>query len=208
MIFAKIIVISCVLTLALAAYDQTTAERVYNYSKISYCAQPYIQSWDCGIDCQNFPGMSSIQVFFNALRQAQGYTGYDPNSNMIVAAIRGTADVTDWVDDFQAALVSYTSNGCSDCTIHQGFYDTYLEISAGMLSEIQSLVAIYPSAQVVVTGHSLGGAMATHLAIDVYYTVGVTNAIFYTFGSPRVGNQAFAFFVDSVYPDAYRVVHY
>jgi len=50
--------------------------------------------------------------------------------------------------------------------------------------------------------------MATHLAMDVYLTLGIQNAIFYTFGSPRVGNQAFAQFVDSYYPNACRVVHY
>jgi len=65
--------------------------------------------------------MTSIQVFFNALRQAQGYAGYDPNSNYIVAAIRGTSDVTHWVDDFQAIQVSYTNGGCSECLVHQGF---------------------------------------------------------------------------------------
>jgi len=77
-----------------------------------------------------------------------------------------------------------------------------------MLSQIQSLMQIYPSAQVIVTGHSLGGAMATHLALDVYQVLGYQNAFYFTFGSPRVGNQAFAYYVDSIYPNAIRVVHY
>jgi len=69
--------------------------------------------------------MTSIQVFFNALRQAQGYAAYDPSSNSIVAAIRGTSDVTNWIDDFQAVQVSYSNGGCSGCLVHQGFLETY-----------------------------------------------------------------------------------
>jgi len=69
--------------------------------------------------------MTNIQVFFNALRQAQGYVSFDPTYNYIVAAIRGTSDITNWVDDFQAALVSYPNASCEDCLVHQGFYQTY-----------------------------------------------------------------------------------
>ena len=48
----------------------------------------------------------------------------------------------------------------------------------------------------MITGHSLGGALATFAGVDIKTTLGVTTTMnMYTFGSPRCGNQAFTDFV-------------
>ena len=45
---------------------------------------------------------------------------------------------------------------------------------------------------VIVTGHSLGGALATLCAVDVQYNFSSKAALsVYTFGAPRVGNHGF-----------------
>lgn len=59
--------------------------------------------------------------------------------------------------------------------------------------------AKYPSAKLVVTGHSLGGALATH-ALVALTSNGVKVDSFYSFGSPRVGDTAFFNFVKQIYP--------
>lgn len=61
------------------------------------------------------------------------------------------------------------------------------------------------------TGHSLGGALATFAGVDIREQLGFSGkATMYTFGSPRTGNQAFSNHVFNLYgTEGYqRVTHY
>ena len=59
----------------------------------------------------------------------------------------------------------------------------------------------------MVTGHSLGGALAAFASVDIHKNIGVVNKV-YTYGQPRIGNQNMATFMSSVIPNTYRVVNY
>jgi hypothetical protein len=64
----------------------------------------------------------------------------------------------------------------------------------------------------MITGHSLGGALATFAAIDIKRKLDLSQRVvnFYSFGSPRTGNQAWSDYIQSLYPNGgyYRVSHY
>ena len=63
----------------------------------------------------------------------------------------------------------------------------------------------------MVTGHSLGAALATFCAVDIMRTIKPKTTVYlYTFGSPRVGNQKFADYVFTLFPDGKysRITHY
>jgi hypothetical protein len=57
-----------------------------------------------------------------------------------------------------------------------------------------------------VTGHGLGGAFAILAATDIKSLYQSTDAV-YTFGQPRVGNDAFASYYAKYLPDTYRVIN-
>ena len=76
-----------------------------------------------------------------------------------------------------------------------------------MRKNVQDLKALYRDAQVYVTGHALGGALATLAALDIEELFG-TIGDFYSFGQPRVGNEAFSTFFTSKIPKRFRVIHY
>jgi predicted lipase len=59
-----------------------------------------------------------------------------------------------------------------------------------------------------VTGHSLGGALATHAAVHLV-NEGVTVSEFYTFGCPRVGDVKFSNWFDAFIKSnsKFRITH-
>ena len=64
-----------------------------------------------------------------------------------------------------------------------------------------------PVSSVTVCGHSLGGALATLLALDVAANTVYKNPSVYTFRSPRTGDSLFASTYDQVVKNSYRVAN-
>jgi hypothetical protein len=83
-----------------------------------------------------------------------------------VLVIRGTANAENWLRDAEA----YPKRTCRGYLAHAGFVNSFQRLCvAGMLATVPTLV----------TGHSLGGAIATLVAEKV-------GCKLVTFGSPRV----------------------
>ena len=81
--------------------------------------------------------------------------------------------------------------------------------TGGMKDAFLSLKNKYPTYQVWVLGHSLGAGLASIAASTLSATklVSPDNLLLYTFGQPRVGDQAYADAVAKLVPEAYRIVH-
>ena len=75
---------------------------------------------------------------------------------------------------------------------------------------VQGLVAsgqLSPQARFLVTGHSLGGALAVLAAFDIKLAIGSLQMEMYTYGTPYPGNRAFAREFDELIPEAWHVIH-
>ena len=120
------------------------------------------------------------------------------NEIYAVLAFRGTEK--NW-RDVQADIRTYrrkTEGG----RIHAGFYTAY-----GLVSQIvKERLAEVEHLPLYITGHSLGGALAT-LATQDLERSGFKDQIAacYTFGSPRVGN---AFFDGTIKSPIYRIINF
>ncbi|CAN8067222.1 unnamed protein product [Agarophyton chilense] len=91
--------------------------------------------------------------------------------------------------------------------VHAGFADAYQSIK-GNLRQILSSLAREEERLVLFTGHSLGGALATLCSIDALITLGIPSRriAVSTFGSPRVGNEAFQEIYDAEILMHWRIV--
>jgi predicted lipase len=67
-----------------------------------------------------------------------------------------------------------------------------------MQKGVSALVKKYPQAEILVTGHSLGAAMSAFAVLDVQQIAPVTH--YYSLETPRVGNKAFADYMEKVIP--------
>ena len=82
--------------------------------------------------------------------------------------------------------------------MHQGFANEQAKTASTILAAVLALLSQHSASSVVVTGHSLGAALA--LLDLVYLALHVpagTRVSAFTFGMPRVGNAYFANYVDA-----------
>eukprot|EP00897_Mesotaenium_endlicherianum_P005430 jgi/Mesen1/4915/ME000246S04141 len=104
-----------------------------------------------------------------------------------------------------------------DMTVHGGFLKAYDAVRSRLVHTVHSIVMSEGQGsdkdrwRVYITGHSLGGALATLLAYDLRTSRLTRGAAFdvsmYNFGSPRVGNKRFAEAYNSLIKDSWRVVN-
>ncbi|KAK3144297.1 hypothetical protein QOZ80_4AG0311170 [Eleusine coracana subsp. coracana] len=103
--------------------------------------------------------------------------------------------------------------------VHTGFLSAYDSVRNRIMSLIKCAIGYQDEEDaetirwhVYVTGHSLGGALATLLALELSSSQMAKNgAIFvtmYNFGSPRVGNRKFAEIYNEKVKDSWRIVNH
>jgi predicted lipase len=127
-----------------------------------------------------------------------------PSQSTIYVVYRGSTSIADWANNVDVILTDY--NKCSKCEVHKGFYKAQQSVIKDVTSWTRTLMAKFPSYSVVVTGHSLGAAMATLTALD-FLSDGIKNTM-YNFGSPRIGNDEFAAYTSTMISSRNRNTHY
>ena len=105
----------------------------------------------------------------------------------------------------QQQFYLYEQESLSRARIHQWFSECYLSIR----QKIHNYLQHHAVSSVIVTGHGLGGALATLCAIDIQYNFynQVTTIEVYTFSAPRVGNDGFRESFNYRVPNSYRFVY-
>ncbi|MBV9723341.1 MAG: hypothetical protein JO082_15670 [Mycobacterium sp.] len=128
-----------------------------------------------------------------------------------VIMIRGTEGTLEWIHDAEFLTVPCPFLVGAGRT-EDGFTAMYNSLRTGPASisptvakTIGSLSFPHPVTSLTVCGHSLGGALATLLALDLAANTTFTHPILFTFGSPRTGNALFASTFNQVVTQSYRV---
>ncbi|CAJ0960506.1 unnamed protein product, partial [Mesorhabditis belari] len=136
-----------------------------------------------------------------------GYTAIAPDKRLIAVVFRGTTTDEQLIAEIDETLHKKVQLGKGN--VDQYFYEGFQKIwNAGMKDDFLSQRSRYPNYNIVVTGHSLGGAMATIAAnfLKINYDLDLQ---LMTFGEPRVGDQAFADDHDARFGSStFRVTHH
>lgn len=116
----------------------------------------------------------------------------------LVLSFRGTeaTSIKDIKSDARATRKECVSGG----HVHSGFSDAYDEVHLDIVRFLEK--AEYKNIPLFITGHSLGGALATVAAKRLKHQGGL--AACYTFGSPRVGDPLW---IESIKTPVYRIVN-
>jgi hypothetical protein len=139
-----------------------------------------------------------------------GYLALSP-AGELVAVLRGTDTILEWIDDAQFYFV-YTPVPHTYGFTEEGFTAIYKSLrvarstsSQTVISAIQGYVSAGTAKSVTIAGHSLGGALATLLTIDVARNTNQKSPVVYTYASPRVGDELFANDFNDHVPTRYRI---
>lgn len=201
---------------------------------VSRCSDPDFEHFDL-VTTWNTGALLSDSCGYMAL-------SHPPSSPRIILAFRGTYSVANTIIDLSTIPQEYIpypgdedegeeeeshprlekgrikplKAECTNCTVHAGFIKAWRETRPYVIPHLKELVQKYPSYQITLVGHSLGGAIAALASLD-FQSRGWKPQVT-TFGEPRIGNQGLMAHLDKVFSndgdelgifDRYRrVTHY
>ena len=173
--------------------------------------------WSSQAPCSSTPAdIVEQQWFVNNATKTQAALFRVDSRKELVLSIPGTSDVLDYLTDADFFLTAYKASGvnCAECQVHSGFLGAWNSVFDIVDQGIKDALAKYPSYTITIVGHSLGAALADLAYGSLKPQLQNVKQLF-TYGSPRVGNQAFANYMDSLSEVSdsaagivYRVTHF
>ena len=131
--------------------------------------------------CPNVPaGQSTISRIHNRRTDTQGFIV--EYQSYVSVTFRGSSSLNDWINNFKIRPI--TDNGVN---FHKGFYESLNSVYGSIKQRLRSPMS--RGKTIYITGHSLGGALATILT----YRLAVDNPQYrtqlklYSFGAPPAG---------------------
>jgi len=171
---------------------------------IAYTVATTIYANDLATDMN--PGRGNDQVSIGLICQAD-------DSGDVVIAIRGTEGILEWINDAEFLLVTCPFLAGAGQT-EDGFTAMYLSLetdvapgSPSVTSTLGTLPFKKPVNSLTICGHSMGGALATMLALDLSANTSFTDPTVYTYASPRTGDPAFASRFNQAVKNSFRVAN-
>ncbi len=124
----------------------------------------------------------------------------------IYVIYRGTSTRTELLLDLASAQTDYPLLSGDGGGTHNGFTERYVELHPPVLEDVNELIAQGGFEHIAVTGHSLGGAIATMSAASLAEETGLPVTA-YSYASPRVGDRDFAARYAALVPDSWRITN-
>lgn len=141
--------------------------------------------------------------------ECSGFVGRLPDKKLIVVVFRGTTGNSQLMLEGLMSLAMPKQASPIGGKVQAYFSSGFDALWPQMHEAVLGLMRANPDHSLLVTGHSLGGAMASLAAASLAAidSVAPSRLAFYSFGEPRVGDYFFARAFDRLVPNSWRVVH-
>ena len=216
-----------------AAARLATAAALARINSVAYCgSRASILAWNCSRCRASFAGAFDVEaVVYDKGWDLFAFAGYSKVLRSPVVAFKGTdsRSVYNWAENMRywRSDLPLPVPGADGSLVHTGFYASWNSsaLAPNLTSAAGRLVERFPGRPLYVVGHSLGAALATVAAVDIRARLEAEerrrrksdggggenfrplDVRLVTFGSPRVGNEAFASFVRQATRLSVRLTH-
>ncbi|KAL0586233.1 hypothetical protein ABG067_004082 [Albugo candida] len=164
-------------------YNESLAFYLARITSASYCSASTILQWNC-LPCFLVAPLQSRKVVVDPKNDFQGIVGYSSHHDAIIISYRGSIDIQNWIDDFTFVQKKEYKN-LPNVLVHEGFYRLYQEVAKQVVASVQDIRKEHKEAIILVTGHSMGGAVALICAFELSVLRALNVQAVYTFGQPR-----------------------
>jgi len=190
-------------------WDAPTATRYINIDQATLCDPRTVLGWNCTAYCAKVPGFKPLALHYNSSTDHVVLVGVNPTFQEIVVSFPGTKGISliNWIHNLDIFSDNDNYPWYPSVEVHPGFLKVLMSHEGFLVPYITQVMKQYPTYQLVVTGHSLGGAVATLFAGQLFVQYGLSNFLLVTFGSPRVGDPTFRNFFDSTGIQHWRLTH-
>lgn len=182
-------------------YDMNLVETALNLSQSSYCMSD-LDKWSCAT-------CSDMNVYETKVLKDDELVifGYNARYESIFIGFRGSSNIRNWIDNLHVSKIAPYED--TRILVEKGFYHVYNALRPEVYKVLNNLTGKYNTTNILLTGHSLGGAIATMFSFDFcYYSTSYEPTYLVTFGSPRVGNDIFSAYFASCSVNSLRITHY
>lgn len=116
------------------------------------------------------------------------------NPEMCFIAFRGTEGVPFMSDDFKSSWNDWLNNlqVWQENGIHNGFTTAVNALYSDIVGRVRSLQDAYPNIEICLTGHSMGGALASICSRELFNRDGIRCSCVYTYSAPRFASPDIA----------------
>ncbi|KAH9169452.1 Alpha/Beta hydrolase protein [Lactarius sanguifluus] len=151
-----------------------------HFASTAYCNSSITINRGCGSNCEANPDFRPMASGGDGDGTQFWYVGFSPSQNTVVVAHQGTT----------------TSKLCS--ILREGFALEQASTAPKIISYVQQTLSVHGASSVTVVGHSLGAALSLLDGLYLRFHLNATvNVQVIDYGMPRVGNKAFAHWVDT-----------
>ncbi|KAJ7824121.1 alpha/beta-hydrolase, partial [Mycena leptocephala] len=165
--------------------------------RIAYCSSASITTWKYGAPCDALQNITPPQPGGDEGLVPLYYIAHDAVDRSLVVAHEGmdAKNILSILNDAQFGLVPLNVLRFSETA---GSESSSLRTADSLLAGVMDGLKSTGVKKIVVTGHSLGAALATMTAVMIKDAVDPSVDVYMTgFGLPRGGNQRWADFLDS-----------
>ncbi|KAK6930116.1 Fungal lipase-like domain [Dillenia turbinata] len=193
-------------------YNHTLAMTMVEYASAVYISDlTELFTWTCSRCDDLTEGFEMIELIVDVQHCLKAFVGVAKDLNAIVISFRGTheSSIQNWIEDLFWKQLDLNYPGMPDAMVHHGFYGAYhnTTLRPGVLNAVKRAKELYGDINIMVTGHSMGGAMAAFCALDLTVNHEAKNVQVTTFGQPRIGNAVFVSYYSKLVPNTIRVTN-
>ena len=194
----------------IAPYDTTLSLKMLLLSAAAYYPHHLQECLGNALPFSYFQVKAVVVKRCDALDDTcSGYVAISPTEKAIVVIFTGSEDIEQALDIFVESI-SIPKEEFLGGRVQLYWKKSFEDLWGGMEPKVRELRASHPHYKVWVTGHSLGGAIASLASAWLSYNeiVPREDIILYTFGSPRSGDYNYALEHHKLVGNSWRVVNF